>query len=77
MPEILETRIDENSNFIVIASDGIFEVLDNIQVENCVLNAIFENKFEVAAGLLVDKAVQQWRRHSNGQDDITTIIAFF
>ncbi len=60
-----------------MASDGIFEVLDNTLVQNCILSVIFENKEEVAASVLVEKAVQQWRRHTNGQDDITTIIAFF
>lgn len=42
-----------------------------------VKNALLENKKEIAAGILVDKAVQQWRRQTNGQDDITTVIAFF
>lgn len=36
-----------------------------------------EKKFELSAGMLVDRAVQQWRKLSTGQDDITAIIAFF
>lgn len=60
-----------------MASDGIFEVLDNNQVHIYVKNALLENKQEIAAGILVDKAVQQWQRLANGQDDITTVIAFF
>lgn len=61
----------------MLASDGIFEVLENNQIDSTILSVYHENKFEISAGIVVDKAVGQWRAESNGQDDITTIIVFF
>ena len=61
----------------MLASDGIFEVLENSQIDSTILSVYHENKFEISAGIVVDKAVRQWRAESNGQDDITTIIVFF
>jgi len=75
--EIVEENIEKESKFMVIASDGIFEVLDNLVVENCILQCYLDQKYETSAGVLVEKAVLQWRRESNGQDDITAIIVFF
>lgn len=60
----------------MIASDGIFEVLDNNQVDSIVMPYYINNKPETAASSLVERAVLQWRKETDGQDDITAIIVF-
>ena len=60
-----------------MASDGIFEVLKNEQIEHELSKCYKESSFEGSANLIVEKASQQWKKESNGQDDITIIIAFF
>lgn len=74
--EIVETTIDKSCNFIVIGSDGIFEVLSNMQIQNILMPSYNSKSHETSASLLVDKAVSNWRKQSDGQDDITTIIIY-
>ena len=76
-PEIVETTLDSTCNFIVIGSDGVFEVMSNTEIENTVRMPYLNRKPEIAANILVDKAVVQWRKESDGQDDITALIIFF
>lgn len=76
-PEIVETSLDENSKFIVIGSDGIYEVLSNNDIESIVKMSILNKRQEQSASILVDKAVLQWRKECDGQDDITAVIIYF
>jgi serine/threonine protein phosphatase PrpC len=75
--EIVETHIDSGARFIVLASDGVFEVFNNVQVEGYLVPFCSEGKQDLSATVLVEKAAAQWKKESDGQDDITAIVAFF
>lgn len=60
-----------------MGSDGVFEVLENSQVESIVLPYYNNNKPETAASSLVERSILQWRKETDGQDDITAIVVFF
>ena len=59
-----------------MGSDGIFEVIENSLVEAIVLPYFTNNKPELSAGALVERAVINWKKESDGQDDITALIVF-
>lgn len=73
VPEILSTRLTRNDEYLVIASDGIFEFLTNQAViEFCVSS---ESPL-IACEKIVKAAYQQWLIYENRTDDITIIVCF-
>ena len=46
LPDITEIELDEDFNFLVIGCDGIFDVLTNEQIWECVKIVIKEKKIE-------------------------------
>ncbi len=75
--DIIESTIDSYTKYMILGSDGIFEVIDNNLASSIVLPYYTNNKLELSASVLVEKAVLQWRKETDGQDDITSIIVFF
>ena len=74
--DIIEFAIDSSSKFIVVASDGVFEVLSNTLVESIVNSYYKANDPQGASARLVDEAAKQWKK-TDGQDDITCVVVFF
>lgn len=62
MSEILEFEIGDDSKYIVIASDGIWEFLDNNKVMNIINPYYIKNDSEGACNALVREAVESWER---------------
>ena len=62
---------------MILGSDGIFEVIDNNLAANIISPYYTNDKLELSASVLVEKAVLQWRKETDGQDDITAIIVAF
>jgi len=62
------TRLDR---FIVVASDGVFEFLSNMEVIEIVSKC---DTVETAAKLLSAEARKRWLSEEQASDDITTII---
>ena len=76
-PEIIEKNIDNNYKYVVVASDGIWEFLDNDAVMT-ILNPFFNNEDAEGAVRAITKiAIKKWEEDDNYQDDITIILAFF
>jgi serine/threonine protein phosphatase PrpC len=72
-PEIITKTLTRNDEFLVIASDGIFEFLTNSYVMNvCSISA---TPLE-ACERLTRAAYDQWLVHENRTDDITIIVCF-
>jgi serine/threonine protein phosphatase PrpC len=63
--EILEFEITDYSRFIVIASDGIWEFLDNNRVMNVVNSYYLKNDAEGACHALVKEATDWWEKVKN------------
>ncbi|MCI74814.1 putative protein phosphatase 2C 33-like, partial [Trifolium medium] len=56
IPEVSYRHLTDNDQFIVLATDGIWDVMSNEQVVNIVASAPRSS----AAKLLVESAVQAW-----------------
>jgi len=76
-PEIKEEEIDENVQFIVIASDGIWEFLENKEVMEIVMPFYKSNDPDAASKKLIEEATKKWTEKETARDDITCIILFF
>lgn len=76
-PEILELDLCKDDKFIVIASDGVWEFIQNEEIAQ-IVKPFFENKnAEKAAEAVVRESYLRWKKEEEGiVDDITCIIVF-
>ena len=76
-PEIIEHAIENTDEFLIIATDGIWDVIDNSQAIQLVSTVSSKNvnwsPLE-AASLLSKFARARWTKLSMTADDITCII---
>ena len=76
-PKFLEEKIDKDTKFIVVASDGVWEFLDNDTVKNMVM-PYYEKKDPIGACKeLIKKSTEFWNQEDIVVDDITCIVVFF
>ena len=63
--------------YIIVASDGLWDVLSNKQVEEIVTPFYYRNDIEGASDELLKQTKLQYNNdYNNGRDDITFIIYF-
>ena len=75
--EILELDLDRDDKFIVLASDGVWEFLENDEIAGIVLPFFKVKNAEKAAEAIVKESFQRWKREEEGiVDDITCIVVF-
>ncbi|KAJ9543512.1 hypothetical protein OSB04_023219 [Centaurea solstitialis] len=76
VPEIYYHKLTEEDEFVVLATDGIWDVLTNIEVVRLVASVRRRN---LAARILVARAVETWRYKypAAKTDDCTVIILYF
>ncbi|CAK8542035.1 unnamed protein product [Lathyrus sativus] len=74
-PDVSYRKITKQDEFVVLASDGIWDVLTNSEVVNIVASA---PRKSIAAKLLVKRAVRAWRYKYPGSkvDDCAVICLF-
>ena len=75
-PEIMEYTLTEYDQFILIASDGVWEFMSNVDVARLVFPFVEKNSPEAAANALVKEATKRWKKEEEVIDDITCIIIF-
>ncbi|CAK9150448.1 unnamed protein product [Ilex paraguariensis] len=75
IPEVSYRKLTDRDEFVVLATDGVWDVLTNDEVIRIVASA---RKRSMAARLLVDYAVQAWRYKYPGArvDDCAAICLF-
>lgn len=75
VPDVFYRKISPQDEFVVLASDGIWDVLTNSEVVNIVASA---PRRSAASKLLVKRAVRAWRFKYPGSkvDDCAAIILF-
>ncbi|CAI0474816.1 unnamed protein product [Linum tenue] len=74
-PEVSYRRLTNKDEFVVLATDGIWDVLTNEEVINIVASA---RKRSMAAKLLVKYAVRMWRmRHPGSRIDDCAVVCLF
>ena len=76
-PKFLEEKIDKDTKFIVVASDGIWEFLDNNTVKNMVMPFYEKNDPNGACKELIKKSTEFWNQEDVVVDDITVVVVFF
>ena len=76
-PEIMEYEIQSDAKFMVLATDGIWEFLDNEKVKDIVMPCYSNNNVESACSTLIKKAVECWLGEDACVDDITVVTIFF
>merc|ERR1719471_2211186 len=75
-PDITKKRLDGDDMFIILASDGVFAKLNNIQAIQVVFNWLRKDKSidQIAQGLC-EKAKKIWIETEDRVDDISCVIA--
>ena len=61
LPEIFEYSIDDNSEFLIIASDGIWEFLDNNKVCNIIYPFYIKKDPNGACAKVIEEAAKMWK----------------
>ncbi|KAG9129790.1 hypothetical protein Leryth_016008 [Lithospermum erythrorhizon] len=76
VPEVTDRHLTSTDQFVVLASDGVWDVISNQEAVQIVSSTSDRAK---AANLLVESAVRAWKRKRRGiaMDDISAIVLFF
>ena len=75
-PDLIFKKIDNNSKFLVIGSDGLWDAVKPYDVIRIVRPYFNKGDIEGACQILMKKAVQQWEKEKEERDDITIIVVF-
>lgn len=75
-PEMNEYVFGKDDKVVVIASDGVWEFLENIDVAKIVYPFYLQKNAEGAAENLVRASFKRWRKEESVIDDITCIVIF-
>ena len=76
-PKFIEEKIDKDTKFIIVASDGIWEFLDNDTVKKITMPYYEKNDPNGACKDLIKRATEFWNQEDIVVDDITCIVVFF
>ena len=76
-PKFIEDKIDKDTKFIVAASDGVWEFLDNETVRDIVMPYYEKNDPNGACKELIKKSTEWWNQEDIVVDDITAVVVFF
>jgi len=76
VPEVKVFDLCSDDKIIVLASDGVWEFLENETVAEIVFPFFATKNAEGAAEALVRASFKRWRKEESVIDDITCIIIF-
>ncbi|CAD8143716.1 unnamed protein product [Paramecium pentaurelia] len=76
VPDIKQHQITRDDLFIIIGSDGLWEFLDNNQIVEITHQYFLNNDPQGACQKLIQESKTQWKKFSEGVDDITVIVVF-
>ena len=75
VPTFICKKIDDRSKFIILGSDGFWDVMDYYEIINIVKPFLNSGNPEKASKILVEKAKKNWKKIGE-RDDITVIVIF-
>ena len=75
-PDLILKKIDNNSKFLIMGSDGLWDVVKPYDIIRIVRPYFNKGDIEGACQILMRKAVQQWQKNNEERDDITIIVVF-
>ena len=76
-PKFTEEKIDNDCRFLVVASDGVWEFLDNNRVAEIVIPFYKKKDPDGACKALIKESTEWWNKEDIVVDDITCIVVFF
>ena len=76
-PEIIEYNLDERSKYMVIASDGVWEFIDNEDVMRMGIDFYLKDNVDEFLDKIIQVSEFWWEKEDIIRDDITAIIVFF
>ena len=76
-PKFIEEKVDKDTKFMVIASDGVWEFLENKAVVDIVMPFYKKNDPDGACKALIKESTEWWNQEDVVVDDITVIVVFF
>ena len=76
-PKFIEEKIDNDCKFIVIASDGVWEFLENERVAEIVMPFYNNDDPDGACKALIKESTDWWNKEDIVVDDITVVVVFF
>lgn len=77
-PEVTKYKISTNDRFMIIASDGVWEFLENMEVVDMIKDYYVGNDIEGACDTLMKESLNKWKQEEDENvDDITFILIFF
>ena len=75
-PDIITKKINNNSKFLVVGSDGLWEVVRPYDIIRIVRPYFNKGDIEGACQVLMRKTIQNWSKKIEERDDITIIVIF-
>ncbi len=75
-PDITVRKLNENSKFIVMGSDGLWDVIKPYDVSRMVRPYFNKRDTDGACKALLKKAEQLYKKNNEERDDITIIVIF-
>ena len=75
-PDIIVKKIDENSKFIILGSDGLWDVIKPYDASRIVRSYFNKGDIDGACKKLLNKAMKIWKKNNEERDDITIIVIF-
>ena len=75
-PEIIVRKIEENYKFIILGSDGLWDVISAYDASRIVRPYFNKGDIDGACKILLKKAEAVWKKNNEERDDITIIIIF-
>ena len=75
-PDVTLKKINCDSKFLVIGSDGLWDVIKPYDIIRMIRPFFTKGDIEGACQVLMKKAVAQWDKNVEERDDITIIVVF-
>jgi serine/threonine protein phosphatase PrpC len=76
MSIMIEFTLTQDDKIIVIASDGVFEFLENQSIIEALMPFYEKKQIQQASDHLLNMAHRSWNRNSSIVDDITFVLIF-
>lgn len=77
-PDITVAKVKKSDRFMIVASDGVWEFMSDIQVVKIVGESWKKGDIEGASDRLLEEALLRWELEEEGNvDDITFTLIFF
>ena len=75
-PEIIAHKLNDNSKYIVLGSDGLWDVIKPYDIIRMVKPYFKKGDGEGACETLLKNAIKNWEKINEERDDITIIVIF-